>query len=59
MIKNGRLTADFHRAKSRGLRHWFAALCEGGGSGPTRHDPIPESNTVGYVSVDVLVGLSF
>ncbi len=37
----GVLTADFHAAESRGLRHWFAALREGCGPGPTRHDPIP------------------
>lgn len=37
----GVLTADFHAAECRGLRHWFAALREGCGPGPTRHDPIP------------------
>lgn len=34
------LTADFHAAKCRRLRHWFAAFCEGGGSRPTGHFPI-------------------
>lgn len=41
--KSGVLTADFHAAKSRRLRHWFAALREGCGPGPPRHDPIPDS----------------
>lgn len=33
------IPADFHAAESRGLRHWFAALREGCGPRPTRHDP--------------------
>lgn len=37
------LTADFHAAECRWLRHGFAALREGCGPGPPRHDPIPFS----------------
>lgn len=37
----GLLTAHFHAPESRGLRHWLAALREGCGPGPPRHDPIP------------------
>lgn len=40
-VNGGVLTADFHAAESRGLRHWFAALREGCGPGPPRHDPKP------------------
>lgn len=32
------LTAHFHAAERRGLRHWFAALGEGCRPGPPRHD---------------------
>lgn len=45
------LTAHFHAAERRGLRHWLAALRERCGPGPPRHDDptIPTAVTLAWV----------